>query len=650
MESQCGDGSSRQRKSTVSLLFPSMSASGLHQNQPFDQNENWSLQPNTGGHRKNFFKRNKKKKSVKDKIKPNSHMIYYAYTENSPFNNGMCNEMSFENHPKMNIDHVLSKSYLENVFERHFDPELVVDEFSDTSQFTSPICRDFHNSGYCPYESDVCSCCHGQFQNLDKYIGKNQNFIIDPVTAHVRNQFNKDVYYDSNLYDVVPVKEKNPKVTKEEKSLKKELKRPVDTRCWPDNSKFHAHTYPEEYYHLKLPLKSNKHRRPTCRLQETKDSMRRKSPKCVKQNKVDKTIGQTDTSKSCSIDCGEIYQKPVPKIETPELIRPIYRQNAACLAIDVGTNNLAITRSIQIDINSAENKTEETLNQIKSILKSVLQEVKTNPQINNTSEAKSKKDAVVQNGPSQSNLQACSSLMHSFTYNNSSNANPCVITCNRQIPSHICYTNDPYQRLKCTQNFPLLIHSPGRQMCGCCYKKNDNISRNVTQPAASIATNTEIDNGEPRSKETDNLIKEIYKSMALTMEFPKETSNSEYDDLKSVTNESTNQSDLKPLRSTIVAVSGIQKRDIQIEALMNPPSVTTTRSKYNTSSVGTGSDENEVKTYLAYESQSVDSDLVEMEEPRNRPMTIASTISEHDSEDSSTGDDAEVFETRDVKV
>ncbi|XP_072943582.1 uncharacterized protein [Epargyreus clarus] len=650
MGSHCGDGSSKRRKSAVSFLFPSMSASGLQQGQSFEPTANWSVQPNGGGP-KNFFKRNKKKKSVKDKVKPNTQMVYYAYAENSPFSSyGMCTDSAFENHPKPDIDHVLSQSYLENVFERHFDPERVVDEFSDTSQFTSPICRDYHNSGYCPYESDVCSCCYGQFQNVDKYIGKNQNFIIDPLTTHVRNQFNKNGYYDSNQYDVVPVKEKNIKLAKEEKSPRKELKRPVDTRCWPENNKFHVHNDLIENHYTRLPSKSKHQKRPTYRSQETKDNVRRKSPKLVKTNKIDKITEHTDTSKSCTVDCSEIYPKPIQKIEKIEPIRPTFRQNAACLAIDVGTNNLAITRSIQIDINSTENKTEETLNQIKSILKSVLQEVKTNPQVNNVIEKKSKKDAIIQNGPSQSNIQACSSLMHSFTYNNSCNVNPYVPSCSRQIPSHFCCTNDPYQRLKCTQNFPLLIHSPGRQMCGCFYRKPDNHSRTVQKLAASIATNTELDTQETRSKETDHLIKEIYKSIALTMDFPKETSNSEYDDLKSVTNESTNKSDLKPLRSTIVAVSGIQKRDIQIEALMNPPSATSFRSKYNTSSVGTGSDVKELRTHVDYESQSVDTDIVEIDEPRNNLKVVASTISEHDSEDLSTDDDAETFEAADVKI
>lgn len=244
---------------------------------------------------------------------------------------------------------------------------------------------------------------------------------------------------------------------------------------------------------------------------------------------------------------------------------PVEVKNVECLATSVNNTECqtASTKSVQLEaVVNTENKTEITLNQIKTILQSVLTEVKTNSQMKCLLECIPKKDAVVQKDQSQNNMQTtvtpaskihpvqdASSLMN-YSYS-PYNLTPYGPPLSRRVPSSLLAPPlSPFQP-KCMQNYPLFIQTTGRQ-CACCFRsmpKGVNTSGSTTvsnapmppihQPhPTTIATNTEqlSNHGTPlssRRPETDKLIQEIYKSLAVNVDYFTKNSTSDCNDLKS---------------------------------------------------------------------------------------------------------------------
>ncbi|CAH0718697.1 unnamed protein product, partial [Brenthis ino] len=552
----CEDCSSRAKKSNVSYVSPALSAPEAAQTTKIDSHDssnNMNQNANLAAieRYKNIFCKRKRKK-VKGKEKLKTQLVYYAQTPNNPFN------MHLNTRRYLDSTEVLCLSHLDNVVKRQYDPNIGIEEFSDTSNFTKPICRD---TGKClkqsfQYESDVCSCCHGKFQNIDNYMTTRQNYDYN-IFPRAKEPFeNTKIYYNSKDYDIIPVKENSNKTLKENLN-KKETKIDIDIKCWPEKyrTKYRYHPYVD--YQLELPTKRRSPQRIAPKLLEMEIPKRGyRSARC---NKLYQHAMDT-TSKSCSIDCSNVYKRqPFQdiKIRKSKPVKVIIQKNEL-----ISTND---THHVQVntqstDLNTADNvKTESTLDQIKTMLLNVLAEVKTSAKLNNCIEEKVRKDAVVQKGTSQNNMPGASTLLHSFTYNNSYNANPYLPTCSRQIPLQYCFASVPCQPIK-LDNFPVLVHpSPRKHMCACYYKNNS-----LQQTTA--ATNTDKDIQQSSTKETEKLIKEIYKSMALNLDLTtKENSLSECDDLKSADG-STNTS-WKEVKTTEIVTS---KRDMEIDAIMTP--------------------------------------------------------------------------------
>ncbi|XP_075992889.1 uncharacterized protein LOC142987835 [Anticarsia gemmatalis] len=473
--------------------------------------------------RKSFFKKKKKcnkSKSSKSHIKnQNSPYIYYAQTNNSPFGRYTTNYVDRGND-------VVTRSYLEDVIKRQYQPRPLVGKFSNTSRFSSPVCRDAQECTIpLHYESDVCSCCHGQFQNIDNHMSDSN---IRPYRVNKMNT--EGGYYDSALYDVIPVKEKPFKA---KKSPVLQIRPTIDIKCWPEHVRTKLRTYPM-YNPLYFDRRDPRLNQPINLRTVPKISRKAPTPRHVwkarKEIRNTWPVGITN-SKSCSINLGSVYPKVLaPK--TPEkgyepAIVPL-KTDAECLTTIINDSECQTTSSND----NYGDKTEATLNQIKSILQSVLQEVKVTSLTKSSASDQSKKGSTIHKEGSGPCAMQGSRLLSSFTYS-PYNINPYMPSCSKQMTSNQYYY--PPSPMKCVQNFPLFIQTPGRHMCSSCYRNNSPLKPSYVKPATTIATNTDVVKEATASKETEKLIKEIYKSMALSMGVPnKNISSSDFENVKSV--------------------------------------------------------------------------------------------------------------------
>ncbi|KAJ8725352.1 hypothetical protein PYW08_003535 [Mythimna loreyi] len=493
-------------------------------------------QPNNQRHK--LFK--KKKKIFKSK-KVTSPCVYYAQTYSSPFIKS--NERDEAPQYERDSNDSMTRSYLAEMVSKQYKPEVLCDNVSRQSEFSSPICRDVQPqagmpcAGSCRIESDICSCCHGAFRNLDLQPNKQNTF-----QTYMLHEMNAgSAFYDTNQYDLVPVKENPVKIKKDDWPTKKEPRAHIDMKCWPGNIRtkyrYHLDPLPVNDYYSARP-------RDDYTVRKKLDSYGRKVP--VTYNRVEPITRilakrrkdlyrrerpiNIETSRSCCIDFGNVYPKKTYKRPRKlDSLQPIVtKKNAECLTTVIN-NSECQTEMSTVEVTLTDNKTEATLNQIKSILQSVLAEVKVSSQTKSqVNENKPKKDAIVQKGPSRNNMQA-SSFMNSITYSPyAMSPSPYVTSCSRQMsPASQFYC--PHGGMKCFHNFPVFIQNPGgRHMCSSCYRSSQ-AKPGPTRQAATTATNTDVVK-EAHSQETEKLIKEIYKSMALTMDFPNNTSLSEYDE------------------------------------------------------------------------------------------------------------------------
>ncbi|CAH2086935.1 unnamed protein product [Euphydryas editha] len=553
----CGSFSSRAKKSNVSFVFPALSAPDTKNSCDFNPRKGFSYDNAATIERcKNIFRKRKRKNDNRGNNKMKTHLVYYAQT-NSPFN---MKDVPLKYNEILSSNDKLCMSHLNNVIRRQYDPNEVVEEFSDTSNLSRPICRDVDNK--CKhlnhYESDICSCCHGKFQNIDNYMTKTN---YDLILTKLHNSLdNTKTYYDSNHYDIIPVKENNNKIMKYNLEHKKD-KANFEIKCWPEplRTKQRYHPFIVNYHSETLAK-----RHPNKRLQPTIIQEKIKSQKInISRNKIKKPEQTTGsgTSKSCYIDYSDIYPKQdpqQPKSRKSDVVKTILRKNESVETDEPVTKLEVSNQSTQLEL--IEDCREVTLNQIKTILQSVLEEVKTNAKLNNGDEIV-KKDAVVQKGESQNSMPGDSTLLHSYTYNNSYNADPYLPSCSKQIPQYFI-SNVPCQPFKCLQNFPVFIQpTSGRHLCTCYYRKSSCKPHNKLGTTAATNTDNKIDMSS--SKETEKLIKEIYKSMALNMDFPtKDSSTSEYNDLQS-DKISTNTMDDKNKETT-------NKRNDKVEIMVSP--------------------------------------------------------------------------------
>ncbi|XP_060810840.1 uncharacterized protein LOC106130115 [Amyelois transitella] len=474
---------------------------------------------------RNFFRKSKKKLPKNKPNRQKSHFVYYAQTDNSPFKSHFYEKKT---EPKLKMKRESNDPhnlFLDDVISKQYKP-LIYRE----SDFSSPVCRDIENlpAATRTAGSDICSCCHMDFLNIDKN-KDSQNFNYSPKFHEQMNSQN--MYYDSSLYDLEPVKE-NPvktKKTMDKPKTKKQHKDEFDFSNYMDYSyadrsfthpmyvNYHTLIQPQPWMGQNLPKKISTRKR--C----NRKTANRRIDVC---NVADEGI-QEDTSNSCRVECSNVYKKPPIIHKKPEPPKKIEMKVNTVTFNDAETATLnntecqttTTTQNAEVDsIPPSEGKTEETLNQIKTILQSVLTEVKTSNLKPSLQEEKSKKDAVVQKGTSLGNMPGSSRLLNSFSYG-TYNAGPHGAACSYPINSGHHWPAMPYSP-KCLHNFPVFIQTPGRVPYASCYRNTSQMSKPSThksaRKAASAGTNTE-----GRNSETEKLIKEIYKSIALNIDIPK---------------------------------------------------------------------------------------------------------------------------------
>lgn len=432
------------------------------------------------------------KKKVKRNKNLNTHIVYYMQPEGkTPFNNySLTDYETFKNRRK-NVN-IFNRSYLSELVSKQYNHG-ALNKGRTVSEFSTPICRDFIpiQKGHEPqaYDTDICSCCRGRFQNIDNHISKQNHFGIllsDSTRVNTRN-----AYYDTNFYDVVPVKENSIKVKNLNVSKRKDSKTHVDISCWPENVHLRYRAPPtlaplRQHITRKVPLISH------IKKEKTLNNMAKKKPILCDPGSPKNNI---QVLKTHSVEYSEVYAKRLKnsrvKISklTPTKVNKF--KDAACSNIVVVNTERQTTsdsnadsqdnkKNVALSPSFSEDKTDVTLNQIKSILQSVLTVVKTQTKISKISE-QVKKDAVVQETPT----------------------------------NNFCYPNILPESVKGgMQLYPLFIQQQ-RNMYDSCYG-NNNIKLTNMKSAVSAATNTE--ELQVRSQETEHLIKEIYKSMALNIE------------------------------------------------------------------------------------------------------------------------------------
>lgn len=541
---------------------------------------------------------NKRKRKYKK-----SELVYYVRTETkSPFNQltePMDSEQTTYHNRKddmavgmdkdysMYNNYDMSERYVSSMVRKQYEHYPMGAVLSDTSEFSTPVCRDPpRDRGLLRYESDICSCCHGPFHNVDDAmrLPHQHGNLCNVTPIHGMGQYaqqqvtDNSAFYDSSLYDVVPVKEMPTKQRRDENVyVHQESSRFATLDVCPTKGKRTKHRKQHNYHNV-VPLRIIP-KYYAYRKRNNSKAVPQRTDSLGKLAHLRKTDWKRDTirpSEISAVDCSPVYTRPIYVANisnkshinsTPAKI-PVQVKNVECLTTNVNNSECqtASTKSVQLEaITIDENKTEVTLNQIKTILQSVLMEVKTSSQLKSPPERIPKKDAIVQKDQSQnnmqsavavgggSNVQAVQNAVSSFmNYSYSPyNLRPYGPSCSRQIPSsQLVPPLSPFQP-KCMHNYPLFIQTTGRQ-CACCFRTipkgvNTTGSTIVSNappppirhpPPATIATNTEQQSSRDthpssRSPETDKLIQEIYKSIAVNMDYFTKNSTSDYNDLKS---------------------------------------------------------------------------------------------------------------------
>ncbi|XP_041977571.1 uncharacterized protein LOC121731938 [Aricia agestis] len=443
---------------------------------------------------KNIFRKRKKQTQNRGQ----TQFVYYAHTDYGP------------NLPEMNK---LSYSYLSDVFRKHYDPKLVLRECSDTSHFSEPVCRDLsHSKKSVPYDSEVCSCCHGRFQNVDIYMNDEDksDAAVFPLkkTEKVKNE--------PSIVDLLPVKERSTKKKPNSRNDNKlKIHYNINNAEWSlQHDTQHTHCY-------NYAIDNNR---------EFKVSKQTKCKNTCQKHTIHSKAGHREATNIYKGSCTpvKIHKNKVEK-SLKENISSIQIKTAICDCT----------------------KTEAMLNEIKKMLRTVLNEIKTNTETRYIKDDERKRDAVIQNDSSGNDMQR-STFLHSFMYNTSNYCtNPYLLPFTGQVPlTQYCFSNMPLQPIKCPTK-----EAPQSALC----------------PKSATTRSTNTDNVEiikPDNKETGELIKEIYKSIKTSADNPSNAGSSN-DEIIAATNDSTSNTKInRTCRDVSLNVSNV-KKDAQVEALLS---------------------------------------------------------------------------------
>lgn len=400
-------------------------------------------------------------------------------------------------------DGKLDQDFIADIIKRQYKPvKLFGARECDSSLFSAPVCRD---QEYPPRENlqasaELCSCCY-EGRARSKYVRdhnlSDMRSICDTrlysSKRHARPKLHGrhvDVYNDSALYDLIPVKEKSsPKSRRkfvEDNMIVYDYYREVPPSPRTHRPRLNLKAQHYEEYDDYIP------RRPH----------RRHTMKPRKQQEYVETLQSDITS--------EIVL-PRSRREKQRVSKPIKVQN--CTQIDHDTTTMSslqypnmanehlssnihdstLNKSQDSDLSE---KTDKALCEIKDILQNFLHEIK--------------KDAIPTEKPSQAvpvettTANIPNSTQASF---NNYTPPPCVPPGFMSPFQNPCYSVLPVCPMNCMQN-GYLIPSPSITCQACATNTKESTCQDCAKNRKDTAQETS------KSKETEELIKEIYKFVA----------------------------------------------------------------------------------------------------------------------------------------
>ncbi|CAB3252082.1 unnamed protein product [Arctia plantaginis] len=475
----------------------------------------------------------KKRFKKENFIEPIPHPKDKKYKEFIKKNRGDQYKVSYEETPakfrkQKRNSRELDPDFIADIIRKQYKPvKMFGRKESDFSQFSAPVCRDqeFSIRENIQEGSELCSCLYPEIGRRQKRM-KRQDlngmrsvcdtrlYSSNRHTRHKHRRMHADVYSNSDMYDLVPVKERSSPKTR---------KKFIDENI-----------FPYEYYREVPP--SPRTLRPRLNLQaqyytELEDYMahnkqkhRRRFPRNQKVYPEYQEHFEVDTA-SEFVPERNIAQAPNQQklINVNIPIEDKHLQNQS--PQETGTpNNLQhsqyINEQTSTAVDSSLNKTQETdinvdktdkaLCEIKDILQSFLHEIKKETVASqcDKSDFTYKTQDNENNIKQEPNTKINSHIQNSGSYNN-------YVSGQVGMPPYISpFATNPYcypVMPMCPLNYPMQLQNGGYLMPSQSYT----CSNCVAVPKESVSVHCCNKNTEPTGNtETDELIKEIYKFVA----------------------------------------------------------------------------------------------------------------------------------------
>lgn len=451
----------------------------------------------------------------------------------------------------------LDQDFIADIIKRQYKPvQMFGRNESDISQLSEPMCRDreFTLNDNIQDATELCSCCYGgrhspkiHRHNDDSDARSVCDTRLYSSKRNPRYKYRRvqaDAYNDSEIYDLIPVKEKSS----------------------PKTRRKFAQENMANYYDYREVLPSPRTHRPQLNLkaqyyaesEDHVDNIRHHSRKCSpkRYNKYqNRTETFDDFSSPRPIKTTKIKQQRHKLVSKPEQIHQdkgttSSLQNKEHFDTEHNTAMANATLNNTQETVSSTDKTDRALFEIKDILQSFLQEIKKETSSSGKSDISTKLTQNCETNPSpQSNAGVMPNSGHSF---NNYNAPQCSSAPTPYImppyPNACCYPIMPMYSMNCMQNGYVM---PSQSFTCGCVKSEDTREKNKGNNTTG---------NETFASETDELIKEIYKFVAQSPTFSRKQ-----DDNVITENQPSNSFEDRAYTSRSVGGSNkVSKHDVKV--------------------------------------------------------------------------------------
>ncbi|KAF9411188.1 hypothetical protein HW555_009961 [Spodoptera exigua] len=444
-----------------------------------------------------------------------------------------------------NQNRELDQDFIADIIRRQYKPVKMFDrKQSDLSQISAPVCRDqeFPSIREDIQEgTELCSCCYDVTKHRTKYSDLSEMRSICDTRLYSSKRHSRgkrrripiEVYDNSDLYDLIPVKEKSSPKTRrkfvEDTMIPYEYYRevpPSPRTLRPKlNLKAQYNTEFEDYMkHAVRKASPHKQRRRRERLDVESDITSVADPKLNKGQLL-----KTHKNMTCQVEDEDLCQRQQDNATAISLQYPSYTNDQVNATIETTFNK---TEEIEMPVD----KTDKALCEIKDILQNFLHEIKkeTTASQCDKSEISSKDETVENNNINENSTKITGSRMpnsrHSISYNVGCNPSPYMTP----FQNPCCYPMMPV----CPVNYPIsmqsgfMIPSQSYTCTNCVNAPKEPV--HTDHCCNKNATTTGTCNTETCHTETEKLIKEIYKFVAQSPNKKKESSVSDRNEARNV--------------------------------------------------------------------------------------------------------------------